>query len=358
MLVLGIESSCDETAAAIVRDVREMVSSVIASQIEIHKRFGGVVPELASREHLDKIVPVVEEAFTRARVKKDEIDGIAVTVGPGLVGSLLVGVSYAKAMAFALDKPLVGVNHIEGHIYSVVFENPPVEYPAMALIVSGGHTNLFQVPGPGKYKVVARTRDDAAGEAFDKVAKMLGLGYPGGPVIERLAREGDAKSVRFSVPRMGDGRSDFSFSGLKTAVSKHVRETALQPVKNGEEPSQAIKNLAASFQSVVVRSLAGTMERLAEEHRPKTLIVAGGVACNGALREASRKAAERLGVPAYFPSPHLSTDNAAMIAAAGTVKLQAGERAGWDLNADVSLRLQNMDVEDEALRRSRVHYKL
>jgi N6-L-threonylcarbamoyladenine synthase len=358
MLVLGIESSCDETAAAIVRDGREMVSSVIASQIEIHQRFGGVVPELASREHLDKIVPVVEEAFTRARVKKDEIDGIAVTVGPGLVGSLLVGVSYAKAMAFALDKPLVGVNHIEGHIYSVAFENPPVEYPAMALVVSGGHTNLFQVPEPGKYKVVARTRDDAAGEAFDKVAKMLGLGYPGGPVIERLAREGDPKSVRFSVPRMGDGRPDFSFSGLKTAVSKHVRETALRPVENGEEPSQAIKNLAASFQSVVVRSLVGTMERLAEVYRPKTLIVAGGVACNGALREASRKAADRLGVPAYFPSTHLSTDNAAMIAAAGTVKLLAGERAGWDLNADVSLRLQNVDVEDEALRRSRVHYKL
>ncbi|MDT4954846.1 MAG: tRNA N6-adenosine threonylcarbamoyltransferase [Acidobacteriota bacterium] len=358
MLVLGIESSCDETAAAIVRDGREMVSSVIASQIEIHKRFGGVVPEIASREHLDKIVPVVEEAFTRADIKKDEIDGIAVTVGPGLVGSLLVGVSYAKAMAFALDKPLVGVNHIEGHIYSVAFDNPPVEYPAMALIVSGGHTNLFLVSEPGKYKVISRTRDDAAGEAFDKVAKMLGLGYPGGPVIEKLAREGDPKSVRFSVPRMGDGRPDFSFSGLKTAVSKHVRETCLQPVKSGEEPSQAIKNLAASFQNTVVRSLVGTMEQMAEEHRPKTLIVAGGVACNNALREASRAAAKRLGVPIYFPSLHLSTDNAAMIAAAGTVKLQAGERSGWDLNADVSLRLQNVDVEDEALRRNRVRYRL
>jgi N6-L-threonylcarbamoyladenine synthase len=358
MLVLGIESSCDETAAAIVRDGREIVSSVISSQIEIHQRYGGVVPELASREHLDKIVPVVEEAFARAQVEKEEIDGIAVTSGPGLVGSLLVGVSYAKAMAFALDKPLVGVNHIEGHIYSVAFENPPVVYPAMALIVSGGHTNLFLIPEPGKYKVVARTRDDAAGEAFDKVAKMLGLGYPGGPVIERLAREGNPKSVRFSVPRMGDGRPDFSFSGLKTAVSKHVRETALQPVRNDEEPSQDIKNLAASFQSVVVRSLTGTMERLAEEHRPRTLIVAGGVACNNALRDASRAAASRLGLPVYFPSPHLSTDNAAMIAAAGTVKLQAGERAGWDLNADVSLRLQNVDTENEALLRSRVHYKL
>ena len=358
MLVLGIESSCDETAAALVRDGREMVSSVISSQIEIHKRFGGVVPELASREHLDKIVPVVEEAFERAKIGKEELDGIAVTAGPGLVGSLLVGVSYAKAMAYALNVPLVGVNHIEGHIYSVVFENPPVEYPAMALIVSGGHTNLFLVPEPGKYRVVARTRDDAAGEAFDKVAKLLGLGYPGGPIIERLAREGDARSVRFSVPRMGDGRPDFSFSGLKTAVSKHVRETGLRPVAGDEAPSQEIKDLAASFQSVVVRSLVGTMERLAAEYRPKTLIVAGGVACNNALREASNDAASRLGVPVYFPSPHLSTDNAAMIAAAGTVKLQAGERAGLDLNADVSLRLQNVDVEDDALRRSRVRYRL
>ncbi|HEY6187998.1 MAG TPA: tRNA (adenosine(37)-N6)-threonylcarbamoyltransferase complex transferase subunit TsaD [Pyrinomonadaceae bacterium] len=358
MLVLGIESSCDETAAAIVRDGREMLSSVIASQIETHMRYGGVVPELASREHLDKIVPVVEEALARAHVDKREIDGISVTMGPGLVGSLLVGVSYAKAMAFALDKPLVGVNHIEGHIYSVVFENPPVEYPALALIVSGGHTNLFVIPEPGKYKVVARTRDDAAGEAFDKVAKMLGLGYPGGPIIERLAREGDPKAVRFAVPRMGDGRPDFSFSGLKTAVSKHVRESGLQPVGGGQEPSQAIKDLAASFQSVVVRSLTGTMERMALEFYPRTLIVAGGVACNGALRRASSEVAARLGLPVYFPSPHLSTDNAAMIAAAGTVKLLAGERSGLDLNADVSLRLQNVEVEDEALRQGRVRYRL
>src|ERR687890_279912 len=251
MLVLGIESSCDETAAAIVRDGREMLSSVISSQIDIHKRYGGVVPELASREHLDKIVPVVEEAFARAGVEKHAIDGVAVTQGPGLVGSLLVGLSYAKAMAYALEKPLVGVNHIEGHIYSVVFENPPIEYPAFALIVSGGHTNLFLMPEAGKYKVLARTRDDAAGEAFDKVAKMLGLGYPGGPVIERLAREGDPRAVRFQVPRMGDGRPDFSFSGLKTAVSRHVREAGLRPVAAGEEPSQAIRDLAASFQSVV-----------------------------------------------------------------------------------------------------------
>jgi len=216
------------------------------------------VPELASREHLEKIVPVVTEAFERAQVTAADIDGIAVTVGPGLVGSLLVGVSYAKAMAYALKKPFVGVNHIEGHIYSVAFENPPIEYPAEALIVSGGHTNIFFIPEPGKYKVVSRTRDDAAGEAFDKVAKMLGLGYPGGPVIERLAREGDPHAVSFSIPRMGDGLPDFSFSGLKTAVTKHVRETGLAPVENGGEPSQGIKDLAARFQHVVVQSLVRT----------------------------------------------------------------------------------------------------
>ncbi|MDT7541969.1 MAG: tRNA N6-adenosine threonylcarbamoyltransferase [Acidobacteriota bacterium] len=358
MLVLGIESSCDETAAAVVRDGREIVSSVISSQIKIHERFGGVVPELASREHLDKITPVVDEAFTRANVKPQELDGIAVTQGPGLVGSLLVGLSYAKALGYALEKPFVGVNHIEGHIYSVVFDNPPIEYPAFALVVSGGHTNLFLMPAPGKYKVLARTRDDAAGEAFDKVAKMLGLGYPGGPIIERLAREGDARAVSFSVPRMGDGLPDFSFSGLKTAVSKHVRESGLQPVADGEGPSQAIKDLAASFQRVVVRALVETTERLAKEHRPRTLIVAGGVACNNALREAAAAASARLGIHAYFPSRHLSTDNAAMIAAAGTVKLQAGERSRLDLNADVSLRLGNVETEEDALRRGRVRYKL
>jgi len=358
MLVLGIETSCDETAAALVRNGNEILSSVISSQIDIHKRFGGVVPELASREHLDKIGPVIDEAFACAKVERNSIDGLAVTVGPGLVGSLLVGVSYAKAMAFALNKPLVGVNHIEGHIYSVAFENPPVIHPALALIVSGGHTNLFWVPEPGKYKVVARTRDDAAGEAFDKVAKLVGLGYPGGPIIERLAREGNPRAVKFAVPRMGDGLPDFSFSGLKTAVTKYVRENDLQPLKHGEAPTQAIRDLAASFQSVVVRSLVGTMEKVAEEYYPRTLIVAGGVACNGALREACRIAAKRLDVPVYFPSPHLSTDNAAMIAAAGTVKLGAGERAGLDLNADVTLRLGNIEVDEDAQKRAGARYRL
>jgi N6-L-threonylcarbamoyladenine synthase len=358
MLILGIETSCDETAAALVRDGREIVSSVISSQVPIHKRFGGVVPELASREHLDKIVPVVAEAFERAQLTPNDVDGIAVTAGPGLVGSLLVGVSYAKAMAYALNKPFIGVNHIEGHIYSVAFENPPIEYPAEALIVSGGHTNIFIIPEPGQYKVVARTRDDAAGEAFDKVAKLLGLGYPGGPIIERLAREGNPNAVPFSIPRMGDGLPDFSFSGLKTAVTKYVRESGLTPVANGDEPSQAIKDLAASFQHVVVQSLVRTMEKIANEYYPKTMIVAGGVACNGKLREVCSEMAEQLGLPVYFPTPHLSTDNAAMIAAAGTVKLLAGERSDLDLNADVTLRLQNMDLEEEAAKRAGVRYRL
>jgi N6-L-threonylcarbamoyladenine synthase len=360
MLVLGIESSCDETAAAVVRDGKEILSSVIFSQIELHQPFGGVVPELASREHLDKIEPIVLEALERAEVELKDIDAIAVTQGPGLVGSLLVGVCYAKALAFALDKPIIGVNHIEGHVYSVVFENPPVEYPALALVVSGGHTNLFFIPEEGKYKVVARTRDDAAGEAFDKVAKMLNLGYPGGPIVEKLAREGDAKKIKFTLPKISDGRPDFSFSGLKTAVSKYVRENNIQPAAAAENEtvSQEIKDLCASFQQTVVKSLVGTMEKLALESNPKTLLVAGGVACNGALRAAAEQAAGNLGVPVYFPSRHLSTDNAAMIAAAGAFHLRRGERAPLSMTADVTMRLQNFEVEDAELRRKKVRYRL
>jgi N6-L-threonylcarbamoyladenine synthase len=358
MIVLGIESSCDETAAAVVRDGREILSSVISSQIELHRPFGGVVPELASREHLEKIEPIVREALERAKIKIEDVDAIAVTQGPGLIGSLLVGVSFAKSLAFALDKPFVGVNHIEGHVYSVAFENPPVEYPALALIVSGGHTNLFFIPEEGKYKVVARTRDDAAGEAFDKVAKMLGLGYPGGPEIEKFAREGDAKKIKFTVAKISDGRPDFSFSGLKTAVSKYVRENDVQPVAEGGEISQKIKDLCASFQATVVKSLVGTMEKLAVELAPKTLIVAGGVACNTALREAAQTVAAKLNVPVYFPSRHLSTDNAAMIAAAGDFHLRRGERAEYSMTADVTMRLQNVEVEDAELRRKKVRYRL
>ena len=345
MLILGIESSCDETAAAVVRDGREILSSVIASQIDLHRPWGGVVPELASREHLEKIEPIVIEALEKAHLILKDIDAIAVTQGPGLIGSLLVGVCYAKALAWGLDIPLVGINHIEGHVYSVAFENPPVEYPALALIVSGGHTNIFYVPSEGQYKVVSRTRDDAAGEAFDKVAKMLGLGYPGGPVIEKLALEGDSSKVRFPRAKISDGRPDLSFSGLKTAVSRYVKENNIQPLANGDAPTREIKDLAASFQQAVVSALVDTFEKLADELQPKTLIVAGGVACNRALRQAAETAANRLDIPVYFPSKHLSTDNAAMIAAAGYFHLKNGEHSDLAMTADITLRLQNVDVE-------------
>ena len=358
MLILGIESSCDETAAAVVRDGREILSSIISSQIELHRPFGGVVPELASREHLEKVDPIVNEALTRGEVALNDIDAIAVTQGPGLIGSLLVGVCYAKALAYGLGKPLVGVNHIEGHFYSVVFENPPIEFPALALIVSGGHTNLFFVPNEGSYKLISRTRDDAAGEAFDKVAKMLGLGYPGGPAIERLAKAGVPGRVKFPIAKISDGRPDFSFSGLKTAVARYIRENDLVPGNDGGQVAHWTIDLAAGVQDSIVRSLVKTMESVALDLAPRTLIVAGGVACNEALRSAAKAIAVKLGLPVYFPSKHLSTDNAAMIAAAGAAKLKNGERAGLDLTADITMRLQNVDNEDNVLRKKRVRYKL
>ena len=286
-----------------------------------------------------------------------DIDAVAVTQGPGLIGSLLVGVCYAKALAYGLGIPVIGVNHIEGHVYSVVFENPAIEYPALALIVSGGHTNLFYVPKAGSYKIVSRTRDDAAGEAFDKVAKLLGLGYPGGPVIEVLAREGEASKVRFPTAKISDGQPDFSFSGLKTAVAKYVRENDIRKTSKGDA-TQEIKDLAAGFQAAVIRSLIRTMEGVAAELEPKTLIVAGGVACNNPLREAAGDSARRLGIPAYFPSKHLSTDNAAMIAAAGYFHLQQGETSDMRMTADVTLRLQNFENIDAELKKKKVRYRL
>lgn len=358
MLVLGIESSCDETAAAVVRDGREILSSVISSQIGIHREWGGVVPEIASREHLLKIDPVVSQALEKAGVGAGSLDAIAVTNGPGLIGSLLVGVNFANAMAYALGVPIIGVNHIEGHFFSVVFENPPLAYPAMALIVSGGHTNLFLSPEPGKYELLSRTRDDAAGEAFDKVSKMLGLGYPGGPVIERVARKGDPKAVRFPVAKISDGKPDFSFSGLKTAVVRYLRENDIEPVIAGEEPGREIRDVCASFQATVVKTLLKTTAKLAKEHRPRTLIVAGGVACNELLRRESERLGERLDLPVYFPSKHLSTDNAAMIAAAGYFHLRNGERSGLGLGADVNVRLQNTENEISAAERKKVPYRM
>lgn len=352
MLILAIESSCDETAAAVVRDGREILSSVISSQIDLHRPYGGVVPEIASRDHLSKIDPVVEEALLEARIELEMIDGVAVTQGPGLIGSLLVGVCYAKALAFGTGKPIVGVNHIEGHFYSVVFENPAIEYPAMALIVSGGHTNLFHVAEEGKYKVVSRTRDDAAGEAFDKAAKMLGLGYPGGPIIEKLAQKGNADAFRFTMPKISDGRPDLSFSGLKTALSKLIKGN-----NDGVLSESFVADAAASFQYAVVEQLAETTLKGARGLKVKTLIVAGGVACNLTLRAAMEKVANKLSVPVYFPSKHLSTDNAAMIAAAAYPKLLCREVSPISMTADITLRLQNVDNIDSRLK-GKVKYRL
>jgi N6-L-threonylcarbamoyladenine synthase len=362
MLILGIESSCDETAAAVIDDQMKVRSNVVASQIATHRKYGGVVPELASREHLEKISGVVGQALRDAGIAAAEIDGIAVTQGPGLVGSLLVGINYAKGMAFALGKPIVGVNHIEGHIYSVAFEFPTPEYPALALIVSGGHTNLFLLPEPEKYKLVGRTRDDAAGEAFDKVSKLIGLGYPGGPVIDRLAKQGNKRAIIFPLAEIksketGTTSLDFSFSGLKTAVLRHVRENHLPPVEDPANAPAEILDLCASFQNAVVRALVRSLRKAAEQYHPKTILLAGGVACNSELRQAVRALAEEIRVPAYIPSPIYTTDNAAMIAAAGCPKLLRGERASLEMSADVSLRLQNMDLEDASMKK-KVRYKL
>jgi N6-L-threonylcarbamoyladenine synthase len=341
MLVLGIESSCDETAAAVIEQGRIIRSNIVASQVQTHAPFGGVVPELASREHLESIEPVVKAAIDQAGTSLNQIDGIAVTRGPGLIGSLLVGISFAKSLAMVSRKPIVGVNHIEGHIYSVVFENPAVEYPAVALIVSGGHTTLFYIPEEARYAVLGRTRDDAAGEAFDKVAKLLGLGYPGGPVIDRLARSGDAAAADlvFTVPRMDSNRLDFSFSGLKTAVLRYVREKGIAPLTAGAHPGKTIMDLAASFQEKAVRSLISRLRTAVERHQPRTIILAGGVACNSALREGVSQ--EGFGVPVYSPSPVLTTDNAAMIAAAGYRRLARGEDDGFGFSALASMKVEN-----------------
>jgi N6-L-threonylcarbamoyladenine synthase len=347
MLTLGIESSCDETAAAVVEDGVRVHSNVIASQIETHRKYGGVVPEIASREHLEKIDEVVMEALRLAGVGIGQIDGLAVTQGPGLVGSLLVGINYAKGMAYAARKPIVGVNHIEGHLYSTVFEHGAPEYPALALIVSGGHTNLFLIPEPERYKLVGRTRDDAAGEAFDKVSKLIGLGYPGGPVIDRLARQGNRRAIVFPLAEIKDPdhRLDFSFSGLKTAVLRHVRDHQIPPVTDPTAPSPDILDLCASFQNAVVRALIRSLRKAAEEHAPRTILLAGGVACNSELRGAVTQLAAELKVPVHIPSPIYTTDNAAMIAAAGYPKLLRGESAPWLMSAEVSWRIQNVDVE-------------
>jgi len=338
--ILGIESSCDETAAAVVEDRCHVLSSVVASQDDIHAKYGGVVPELASRRHIECIGPVVQEALLRAGTTLDGIDAIAVTRGPGLVGSLLVGVCAAKGIAWHRGLPLLDVNHLEGHVRSPFLEHPGIEFPAIALVVSGGHTALYLCPEEGVYRLVSRTRDDAAGEAFDKVGKLLGLGYPGGPVIDRLSEGADEHAFPFPRAVMKNQSLDFSFSGLKTAV--RIRATELGLAHGGAvggEVSDTVRNLVASFQLTVVDTLVDTTLRACRKEAVRTVLVAGGVACNRRLRSAFTEAAGRHGLTVYAPSPQYTTDNAAMIAEAGFLHFERGRFAGWDANADANWKL-------------------
>jgi N6-L-threonylcarbamoyladenine synthase len=332
MIVLGIESSCDETAAAVLTDGRRIVSSVVASQDAIHAPYGGVVPELASRRHLEIITPVIAQALRDAGVTLADLDGIAVTQGPGLVGSLLIGCSVAKALAWVHRKPLVGVNHLEGHIYASFLTEDPPEHPFLALVVSGGHTALYHAKRPREYGLVGQTRDDAAGEAFDKVAKLLGLGFPGGPVIQRTAERGDPHAIAFPLAHITDGSRDFSFSGIKTSVSLYVK--GHRPLSEAQ-----VADVAASFQAAVVKMLVRRTLRAALHLGTKRVVLTGGVAANGPLRAALAAEAEAHSVRLHIPPPRLCTDNAAMIAAAGTERLRAGERAPLGMNAIPDLTL-------------------
>jgi N6-L-threonylcarbamoyladenine synthase len=333
MKVLGIETSCDETAAAVVEDGRHALSDVVATQIEIHRRWGGVVPELASRNHVVQLMPVIDEALARAGAPAAGIDARAVTAGPGLVGALLVGVQAAKALAAAWGKPLVRVNHLEGHLVSAFLSERPPEFPYLGLVVSGGHTSLYAARGFGEYQPLGHTRDDAAGEAFDKGAKLLGLPYPGGIAIDRLAKEGDPRAVRFPKAIVKGADLDFSFSGLKTALLHHVK-------RHGVPEGKPLADLCASYQEAIVRALVEKAFRAARRFQFPRLVLSGGVAANSRLRAvAVERAAEYEGMEVFLPSPRLCTDNAAMIAVAGTHALLRGERAGPDLNADPAWRL-------------------
>jgi N6-L-threonylcarbamoyladenine synthase len=333
MKVLGLETSCDETAAAVVEDGRHILSDIISSQVKVHEKFGGVVPELASRHHVINMIPVIAEALDRAGLGLDGLDAVAVTRGPGLVGALLVALQTGKAIAYARGLPLIGVHHLEGHLSAVYLGDAEVpEMPHGALLVSGGHTSLIHVLDHGRYRELGRTRDDAAGEAFDKVAKLLGLGYPGGVVIEALARGGDPQALKLPRPMPRKDELDLSFSGLKTWVLNWVRE-------HGRPTGQALADLCASFQHAVVLSLVTKMREAVRRMQVTQVQLAGGVAANGALREALRKAGEEDGFRLFVPPPRHCTDNAAMIAAAGCFRLARGERAGLELNADANLPL-------------------
>lgn len=331
--ILAIESSCDETAAAVVRNGREVLSNVIYSQIDLHTVYGGVVPEIASRKHIEKINQVVDKAMQEAGLSFSDIDGIAVTYGPGLVGALLVGVSFAKALSFATGIPLIGVHHIEGHICANYIENKDLKPPFMALVVSGGHTHLVKVKDYGEYEILGRTRDDAAGEAFDKVARAIGLGYPGGPKVDKVSKEGNADAIVFPKAKVNDSIYDFSFSGLKSAVLNYLNQAEMK----GETIN--VPDVAASFQKAVVDVLVDHSVSAAKEYGFKEVALAGGVASNSALRAAMEKACNENDITLYRPSPIFCTDNAAMIGVAGYYEFIKGNRSDYHLNAVPNLKL-------------------
>ncbi len=333
MIILGIETSCDETAAAVLKDGTELLSNIISSQT-VHAPFGGVVPELASRAHLQSVVPIIEQALATAGIPFEKLDGIAVTCGPGLVGSLLVGLCVAKSMASSLHIPLIGINHLEGHIFANFLEYPDLACPAVCLIISGGHSELYYVPEKGRYELLGKTRDDAAGEAFDKVAKLLGLGYPGGPRIDELSRQGDPHFVEFPRALLGQDNLDFSFSGLKTSVLIHVESLT------EAERTRTVVHIVASFQAALVDVLIEKSLRAARRTGVQRILVAGGVAGNKSLRRGFKEKANRQGLEVFYPSPILCTDNAAMIAAAGSFRLQRGECSQIDMNAVPGMRLE------------------
>jgi len=344
MNILGIDTSCDDTSAAVVADGRIVLSNVVNSQVNLHHPYGGVVPELASREHVRNIVPVVDEAISRAGLKMEDIDGIAVTIGPGLIGSLLVGLYYTKSLAFVRGIPFIAVNHLEGHILSILLEENCPGFPFVALTVSGGHTSLYHVKGIGEYRLMGRTLDDAAGEAFDKVAKILGLGYPGGAVLEGLARSGQKDTILFPRAYLGNDSLDFSFSGLKTAVALYIDKWR----KNSEMSAMVkVEDIAASFQEAVVDVLAQRLIKAGEKTGVKSIVLAGGVACNNTLRRRVKEEADIRGIEFYYPRPDYCTDNGAMIALTGYHRIMRGERSDFSIDVRSRYPVEEIDSNIE-----------